>query len=406
MLKYERFYSTNAKGLSRSEIVDLLKLSSKPGVISFAGGLPAPDLFPVEDVKEITDYILEKEGRTALQYGPTEGSTRLREELLKFMAKEGVHLSLEQLLIITSSQQGLDLVSRVFLDPGDIVLCGRPTYIGALQVFHSCGACLRGVELEEDGISITGLEREIKHLAGSGKRPKFIYVVPDFQNPSGITLSLEKRRALIDLAETHDLVIVEDSPYRQLRFAGEPQPPLIGLNNERVVAIHTFSKILLPGFRLGWMAGPPEIIQKAIFFKQGMDVCAPPFNQAILAEMMSRGLLEKQINRIIGVYKEKRDFMLQCLGKYMAGIKGIKWTRPEGGLFLWVTLPDGLDAVQMLTKALEKNVAYVVGSAFDPDGLDRRTFRMNFSFSTMEQIDRGVQRLAEVIGESLERENG
>jgi 2-aminoadipate transaminase len=402
MLNYDQFYSTSAKGMKKSEIREILKLISKPGLISFAGGLPAPDLFPLQEIKEIATYVLDKEGKIALQYGTTEGNNALREELLKLLEKEGIHLTMEQIFIVTSSQQGLDLLAKIFIDPGDVVLCGRPTYVGAIQAFHSYQAVMRPVELDDGGISIEGLEWEIKNLIKTQcKRPKFIYVVPDFQNPSGITLTLERRKRLVDLAETYDLLIVEDSPYRQLRFEGKPEPPIISLNSQRVLSIYTFSKILLPGFRLGWMAGPKELIQKAITAKQAVDLCAPPFNQAIFAEFIKRGLLEKQIQKIIVAYKEKRDYMLNRLGTYMADIEGIKWTKPSGGLFLWITLPYHLDATEMFLNAVEKKVAYVVGSAFDPEGTDRRTMRLNFSYATMEEIDKGIQRLAEVIKEKL-----
>jgi len=402
MLHYDQFYSSSAKGMKKSEIRELLKLISKPGIISFAGGLPAPDLFPVKEIKEITNYVLENEGKQALQYGATEGNASLREALLKFLAKEGINLTMDQLFIITSSQQGLDLVGKIFLDAGDVVLCGKPTYVGAIQAFHSYRGQMRGVELDDGGISIESLEREINSLINTQcKKPKFIYVVPDFQNPSGITLGIERRKQLIQLAEKYDLIIIEDSPYRQLRFEGEPEPPLISLNSERVLSLYTFSKILLPGFRLGWMAGPKDLIQKAIMAKQAVDLCAPPFNQAIFAELLKRGLLEKQIEKIIVAYKEKRDYMLDRLETYMSGIEGIKWTKPKGGLFLWITLPEHLDSTEMFMTAVEKKVAYVVGSAFDPEGADRRTMRLNFSFATMEEIDKGIQRLAEVIKEKL-----
>jgi 2-aminoadipate transaminase len=260
------------------------------------------------------------------------------------------------------------------------------------------------VELDELGISTTALELEIKRLADKCLRPKFIYVVPDFQNPSGITLNLDRRQELIHLAEKYDLIIIEDSPYRQLRFEGEAPPPLISLNCERVISLYTFSKILLPGFRLGWMAGPVELIQKTIIAKQAVDLCAPPFNQAILAEFMKRGYLEKQIKIIIDAYKDKRNYMLECLEQHMGSIPGISWTKPQGGLFLWVTLPDTLDATDMFMEAVEKKVAYVMGSSFDPDGIDKRTLRLNFSFATKDDICIGIQRLAEVIKERLVQE--
>ncbi len=404
MLNYDQFYSTSAKGMKKSEIREILKLISKPGVISFAGGLPAPDLFPLQEIKEIAVDVLDRDGKSVLQYGTTEGNNALREELLKFMEKEGIHLTLEQIFILTSSQQGLDLVAKIFIDPGDVILCGRPTYVGAIQAFHTYQAVMRPVNLDEGGISIEGLERELDSLINTQCiKPKFIYVIPDFQNPSGITLTLERRKRLVELAEKYDLLIVEDSPYRQLRFEGEPEPPIISLNAQRVISIYTFSKILLPGFRLGWMAGPKELIQKAITAKQAVDLCAPPFNQAIIAEFMKRGLLEKQIQKIIVAYKEKRDYMLDRLETYMADIEGVRWTKPKGGLFLWLTLPEPLDTTEMFLNAVEKKVAYVVGSAFDPEGTDKRTMRLNFSYATMEEIDKGIQRLAEVIKEKLEQ---
>ncbi len=401
MLNYNPFYSANANNMKKSEIREILKLTGKPGLISFAGGLPAPDMFPVQEIEEISGYVLEKEGKKILQYGTTEGCQPLREELLKLMEKEGIHLTLDQLFIITSSQQGLDLVAKIFIDPGDIVLCEKPTYVGAIQAFHSYRACMHGIEMDDDGIKTDALEEEIKRLAGQSKHPKYIYIIPDFQNPSGITLTLPRRKALIALAEKYDLLIIEDSPYRQLRFEGESEPPLISLNSDRVLSIYTFSKILLPGFRLGWMAGPTELIQKAIVAKQAVDLCAPPYTQAIIAEFMKRGLLEKQIDKIIAAYKAKRNYMLNCLDKYLSHIPGIKWTEPKGGLFLWITLPEGLDATAMFMKAVEKNVAYVMGCAFDPEGTDRSTMRLNFSFATMDEIDQGIQRLANVIDESM-----
>ena len=388
MLNYEQFYSTSARGMKKSEIREILKLISKPGVISFAGGLPAPDLFPLREIKEIAADVLDRDGKSVLQYGTTEGNNALREELLKFMEKEGIHLTLEQ----------------IFIDPGDVILCERPTYVGAIQAFHTYQAVMRPVALDEGGIGIEGLERELDSLINTQCiKPKFIYVIPDFQNPSGITLTLERRKRLVELAEKYDLLIVEDSPYRQLRFEGQPEPPIISLNAHRVISIYTFSKILLPGFRLGWMAGPRELIQKAITAKQAVDLCAPPFNQAIFAEFIKRGLLEKQIQKIIVAYKEKRDYMLDRLETYMADIEGIKWTKPSGGLFLWVTLPEPLDATEMFLNAVEKKVAYVVGSAFDPEGTDKRTMRLNFSYASLEEIDKGIQRLAEVIKEKLEQ---
>ncbi len=397
MINYDPFFSHNAKAMKRSEIRELLKLTARPGIISFAGGLPAPDLFPVEEIKEMARVVMEREGKTALQYGPTEGDTRLREELAKMMQKDGVNVSSNNLLIVTSSQQGLDLTGKIFLDPGDVVMTSRPTYVGAIQAFHSYGARMIGVEQDDEGTQTALLEAEIDKLAAKGTKPKFIYEIPDFQNPSGITMTIRRRRELLRIAEKYDLVIVEDSPYRQLRFEGKTEPSLLGMNSERVLGLYTFSKILLPGFRLGWMAGPNELIQKAVTAKQSVDLCSPPFNQAILYEYLSRGLLHKQIEVIIKAYREKRDFMLAMLAKYMPKLPGLKWTQPQGGLFLWVTLPEEMDAGEMFHSAIEKQVAYVVGTAFYPDGGGRNCFRMNFSYSSQGEIEEGVKRLGQVV---------
>jgi len=397
VVNYDQFYSNNAKGMKRSEIRELLKLTARPGIISFAGGLPAPDLFPIEDIKEMSRIVMEREGKTALQYGPTEGDNRLREELASLMQKDGVNITSNHLLIVTSSQQGLDLVGKIFVDPGDVVMTSRPTYVGAIQAFHSYGARMLGVEQDEEGTQTAQLEAEIEKLAAKGSKPKFIYEIPDFQNPSGITMSLKRRKELIRIAEKHDLVIVEDSPYRQLRFEGKTEPALISMNSDRVLSLFTFSKILLPGFRLGWMAGPNELVQKAVTAKQSVDLCSPPFNQSIIYEYLHRGLLEKQIAVIIKAYREKRDFMLAKLSQYMPKLPGLKWTHPQGGLFLWVTLPESIDAGEMFHSAIEKQVAYVVGTAFYPDGGGHNSFRMNFSYSSMAEIEEGVKRLAEVI---------
>lgn len=397
MINYEPLYSNSARGMKRSEIRELLKLTTRPGIISFAGGLPAPDLFPVEEIKEMSRIVLEREGRTALQYGPTEGDTRLREELAKMMQKDGINITSNHLLIVTSSQQGLDLTGKVFIDPGDVILTSRPTYVGAIQAFHTYGARMIGVEQDEEGTRTDQMEAEIEKLAAKGVKPKFIYEIPDFQNPSGITMSLKRRQEMLRIAEKYDLIVIEDSPYRQLRFEGKTEPSLLGMNAERVLGLYTFSKILLPGFRLGWMAGPSELIQKAVTAKQSVDLCSPPFNQAILFEFLHRGLLEKQIKVIIKAYREKRDFMLAMLEKYMPKLPGLKWTHPQGGLFLWVTLPESIDTAEMFHSAIEKQVAYVVGTAFYPDGGGRNSFRMNFSYSSKAEIEEGVKRLSEVI---------
>jgi 2-aminoadipate transaminase len=393
------FYSQNALSMKKSEIRELLKLTRKPGIISFAGGLPAPDLFPIQEVNEIVNHVLETEGSTALQYGPTEGDPGLRQQLVKYMKKQGIEVEVDNILVTTSSQQGLDLVGKVFVSPGDIVMTGMPTYVGAIQAFNSYLADMHAVPLDAKGIDTHLLEAHIAKLMAAQQKPKFIYVVPDFQNPSGITMDVARRQELIAIAEKFNLIIIEDTPYRQLRFEGEHQPPIISMNSERVVSLFTFSKILLPGFRLGWMAGPEELIKKMVIAKQAVDLCSPPFNQAILAQFLERGLLDKQITRIVKAYREKRDFMLEKLEQYMPKIEGLEWTHPKGGLFLWVTLPAQMDSEQLFKQAVEHKVAYVIGSAFDPAGVDRRSFRVNFSYPSLADIEEGIKRLAKVVGQ-------
>jgi 2-aminoadipate transaminase len=269
--------------------------------------------------------------------------------------------------------------------------------VGAIQAFNSYAAHLHGIKIEDDGINTEIMERDIRQFISENRKPRFIYMVPDFQNPSGITVSLEKRKELIRIAEKYDILIIEDSPYKQLRFEGEHEPAIISMNSERVISLFTFSKILLPGFRLGWMAGPAPLIQKAVIAKQAVDLCAPPFSQAVIAEFFKKGLIDPQIKKIINAYREKRDYMLARLEEYMPRIEGLKWTRPRGGLFLWLTLPHYMDTAEMFMEAIEKKVAYVVGSAFDPEGKEHNTMRLNFSFASKEQIDEGIKRLAEVI---------
>lgn len=392
-------FSTNAKHMKKSVIRELLKLTRRPEVISFAGGLPDPAAFPVEEVAEITAHVLRTQGATALQYGPTEGDPKLKEELIAHHEREdGIQLKPENILITVASQQGLDLTAKVFVNRDDNVIVGLPTYVGGLGAFTSYGARMIGIELDDDGMRMDLLERKLERMHKKRLKPKFIYVVPDFQNPAGITMSEARRRTLIDLAHKYDVLIVEDSPYKELRFEGESQQSIFALDGTgHVIGLHTFSKILFPGMRLGWVIGDEAIIQKMVIAKQATDLCTPPFTQAIIAEFAARGLLAKVIENVKGIYREKRDLMLSALDEYMPDLPGLSWTRPEGGLFLWVRLPDGFDAEQLFYEAIEQDVAFVVGSAFHCDGGGKNAMRLNFSYPTKENIVEGVKRLAGVI---------
>jgi len=396
-MDYGSRFSIPATNATRSVIREILKLTQRPEVISFAGGLPAPDTFPVELLDDITSKVLSERGRTALQYGTTEGDVRLRSQIKQWVASDGIDAPVEQILVTSGSQQGLDLVSRVLLDPGDMVVVELPSYLGGLQSFRSYQAEMVGVEQDHDGMRMDRLADQLGALRGQSIQPKFIYVVPDFQNPSGTTMDLGRRKRLLELAAEFDTLIVEDTPYRQLRFAGEDQPTLFSLDTEgRVVNLSTFSKLFCPGFRLAWAIAPPAIIEKMVMCKQSSDLCTPAFTQAIMAEYMIQGRLAPQVHAIKELYRRKSRTMLRAMERHMP--KDVEWTKPEGGLFLWVILPEGMDSLVMLEKyAIPRDVAYVIGQAFHFDGSGPNTLRLTFSFPTVDQIEEGIKRLAVAI---------
>lgn len=398
---WDEFYSASARVMTRSLIRELLKLTRRGGVISFAGGLPDPATFPVQELKAITARVLDREAHLALQYGPTEGDARLRDELVKWMAKDGIRATRDQIVITLGSQQGLDLVGRVFLDPGDPVIVELPSYMAALQVFRSYRAQMVGVPQDADGMRIDVLEETLARLAREGRRPKLIYVVPDFQNPSGVTLAGDRRMRLLELARHYRTLVVEDNPYRELRFEGAAPPPLAALDDDgRVIYLSTFSKTLCPGLRVAWMAASDEFIRQCVTAKQGMDLCCPALTQAIAAEFCAEGHLHGRIPGIVELYRRKRDAMVAALSRDMPA--GVTWTRPQGGLFLWVTLPEGMETEQLLRAAVEEEgVAYVVGTGFHADGGGRNAMRLNFSFPSEANIDEGIRRLARLVRKNL-----
>jgi 2-aminoadipate transaminase len=393
----DKVFSSRARGMKRSVIRELLKLTANPEVISFAGGLPAAETFPVKEVRNAAKAVLKEEPDTALQYCPTEGDTRLRKDLAELMRKDGIDANWENVLITTASQQGLDLMAKVFLDPGDTCVVGLPTYLGALQAFRNYEAKSVGVELDNQGMVPEKLRVTLDRLEGEGRRPKFIYVVPDFHNPAGVTIPCERREKIIEMAEERDYLIVEDTPYRQLRYTGEHEPTFQSLAPERVLSLYTFSKILLPGFRLGWSYGPEWVISKMVMAKQAVDLCTPAFNQAITHRILASGALEKGIKSNIKLYGGRRELMLKRLDEELGDLEGVEWTRPEGGLFLWLTLPEGMSTDDLFQKAIEEKVAYVPGSAFYPEGENARSMRLNFSYANNDQIIEGVTRLGNLI---------
>lgn len=396
----DQLFSRSAQKMQKSAIREILKLTQQPGIISFAGGLPSPESFPTDDLKKIVCEILDEEGASALQYSTTEGDQKLRELLVEKYKKDGVDVNVDDLIITTASQQGLDLIGKIFITPGDKVICGLPSYLGGISAFNTYGADLLGVPFDEHGMIPSKIEEIIQDLAAQEIRPKFIYVIPDFQNPAGLTYPNSRRIEILEIAKKYDLLIIEDSPYREVRFEGEPQKMLYDLDDSnRVVTLGTFSKIFVPGFRLGWMMGPEEIIQKVVIAKQSADLCTSVFVQKIAAKYIEKGFFEANLKKIISSYHEKRDLMLDSLKKYMP--EGVTWTKPEGGLFLFIYLPEGMDAERLFYKAVEKKVAFVKGDVFFCNGKGKNTMRINFSYANKADNVEGVKRLAEVIKEAM-----
>jgi 2-aminoadipate transaminase len=396
----EGSFSNIINNSKRSAIREILKLTQKPGIISFAGGLPAPESFPVDDLQDIIISLLKEDGAGALQYGATEGVPELREVLVKKYQAEGVNCSLENLIITTASQQGLDLVGKIFINPGDVVICGIPSYLGGISAFGSYGAKLEGILLDDKGMRADLLEQKLEELKGKGIKPKFIYVIPDFQNPTGISMPESRRLEIIALAHKYDVLIVEDSPYRELRFEGQSQRLMYQLDNDNhVITLGTFSKILAPGFRIGWVLAPPAINDKIVVAKQSADLCTPTFVQKIAARYMQSGLFEQNLNRTIDLYRQRRDVMLQQLREHMPA--EVSWTTPEGGLFLFLTLPEEMDANELFFKAVDSSVAFVTGNVFYCNGKGSNTMRLNFSFVNNENTIIGISRLARIIKEEL-----
>ncbi len=374
-MKYDKFFSDDVASFMRSPVREIFKKVDLASIYSFAGGYPDAATFPVDDIRRISAEVLEKYGAKALQYGATQGVPELRAVIAK---RYGVPV--ENVQITTSSQQGIDVCTRVLVNPGDVVLTTAPTYLGALQSFKSYRADIRTIDAYD-----------------FSKAPKFCYVIPDFQNPSGGTMTLEERQKLVALAREHDFLIVEDSPYRELRYSGEPVPTIYSLAPERTLYLGSFSKVFAPGFRLGWILAAPELLDQIYVCKQSLDLCPPIFDQYIAAEFMGSGALDANLQKSIALYRAKRDKMLGLLEKYMPA--GVSWTHPEGGLFLFLTLPEGFDTVALYDRALSAGVAYVAGSFFYPDGSHRNTMRMNFSFLDASRMEAGIKLLAEVIGQ-------
>jgi len=390
--------------IKSSAIRELLKITSQPDVISFAGGLPAPDVFPIEKFKEAAEVVLTEMGESALQYGTTEGYQPLREMIAKNASKYGLQISADNVLITAGSQQALDLMGRIFINRGDRVLVESPTYLGALQAWNAYGVKYITIPFDDNGMRTDMLESCLR----TGL--KFIYVLPNFQNPTGVTLSRERRKQLVEISNAYGVPILEDDPYGQLRYEGDHLPPVVVLDDEirakevpvysgNVIYTSTFSKILAPGLRLAWVVAPIDVIKKLVQAKQGCDLHTSTLTQYIAYQVSNSPWMKTHIQFIRKIYKERRDVMIQTLEEFMP--EGVQWTKPKGGLFLWVTLPENCDTTALFSTAVEAKVAYVPGTSFHPLGGGLNTMRLNFSYSKPEIIREGIKRLAKVLKENM-----
>lgn len=389
-------FSKRTELVKASEVRELLKLTDKKEVISFGGGLPAEETFPVEQMREICNEILTECGAQSMQYAISEGHKGLREVIVKIMKGKGISAQAGDILVTTGSQQGLDLTAKVFLDEGDIILCESPTYLSAINAFKPFYPEFVEVNMDEEGLIPT----ELKKKLDENHKIKFLYTIPDYQNPTGRRMSLGRRKQIVDLANQYDLVIIEDNPYSELCFDGNKLPPLKSFDTEdRVVYLSTFSKTVCPGYRVGWVCASGEILNKYVLFKQGTDLHTNFFAQMQIARFYEKYNIEEHISRNAAIYKSRRDAMVDTIEKTFPN--EIAYTRPEGGMFLWVTLPESVNSKALLEKAMERGVAFVQGSAFYPNGGHENTMRLNFSGMQEDKIVKGITVLGKLLKEEL-----
>ena len=387
-------YSERMGNVKSSAIRDILKLMARPGMISFAGGLPAPELFPVKELALCADAVLKKYGAAALQYSVTEGILPLREKIAKMLDPGKERLTADNVIITHGSQQALDLLSKVFIDNGSPVITENPTYLGALQSFQLFQAAVSAIPSDGGGINTSLLRDRLKK-----EKPRFVYLMPNFQNPTGLSYPLERRQELAALAREYDVIIIEDDPYSALRFEGERMPSLFSLaKGGNVVYLSSFSKTIAPGLRVAYVAGAADLLTKLVIAKQGTDLQTNTLGQYIVNEYLESGHYQKHLDRVTQTYRERRDVMLAALESHFP--KSVSWNKPSGGMFFWVRLPDGSDAGAVLNKCIEHNVAFVPGNEFYPDGSGKNTMRLNFTNATSTDIEQGIKRIAEVLKEN------
>ncbi|MDP4614382.1 MAG: PLP-dependent aminotransferase family protein, partial [Limnohabitans sp.] len=379
-----------AEKMNPSVIREILKVTEKPGIISFAGGLPSPQTFPIDAMREASERVLRDDGKAALQYAASEGYGPLRDWVAQDLLKQGMNVSPDQVLITTGSQQGLDLVAKILIDAGSRILVETPTYLGALQAFTPMEPVAVGVNSDDHGVDAADLRAKVGNGAD---KARFVYLLPNFQNPTGRTMTEARRAAVAQVAVESGLPIIEDNPYGDLWFDTPPAPSLSSRHPEGSVYLGSFSKILAPGLRLGYLVAPTALYPKLLQAKQAADLHTPSFNQRVVAEVLKDGFIERHVPTIRALYKQQCEAMLAALDREMAGL-GLTWNRPVGGMFLWVQLPKGLKAIPLLAKAVEKGVAFVPGSAFYAEGADESTLRLSFVTATVDQINTGMKALA------------
>ncbi len=396
--KWQEIYAQRVHSIRPSAVRILFAAAARPDIISLAGGMPHASSFPLQEILEATRKVIEKEGEIAFQYGSSEGNIELRKFIANFMKDDGIKVYPEDIIITDGAQQALDLVAKIMINPGDPVITEAPSYVGALNAFLSYQSKIIGIPLDDDGLQTEHLPRTLERLKKDGLKPKFIYTIPNFQNPGGVSLSLERRKFLVSWAKENKILLIEDNAYGPLSFKEKPLPTLKSMNSD-VIYLGTFSKIFSPGVRIGWLTAPRPILEKMIPGKEAVNLCPSPFTQKVLVTYLKSNDIKKHIQHLVSLYKKRKNAMLDALNKFFP--EEASWTKPQGGFFVWATLPSYINTTEMLAKALEEKVAYVPGEAFFADGRGLNSMRLNFSFPDPEAIYEGIKRLAKVVKEQF-----
>lgn len=403
-MKWNTGFAHRVSAMGNSDVLKMLLLSERPDIISLAGGLPDPAIYLLDEISEVTRQVLEKDGRAAFGYGAIAGLTPFRDWLAQRTTQMGRPTKRAEIMVTTGGVAAIDLVTKVFINPGDTIIVGEPTYTAALHIFRSYEAKLIGVPLDDQGMKPEALEQVLADLKRQGTRAKFLYMVPSFHNPASVTIPEDRRRRISNLAREYSVPIIEDTAYRPIRFEGIAPPMMAELDPENVITVNTMSKILNPGIRLGWVAAPEEIIETLVLAKQGQDQCSSTIGQYLALALGERGLVDKQTKVATGIYRRKRDVTLAALEKYMP--ERVSWTRPEGGFYTWMTLPKGVDTAVELDRAVaEEHVAYTPGSAFHHQRKAENCLRLSYSYVSEAQLEEGISRLARIIARAIGRNN-